>query len=99
MKETNVGHSRENTSLTAGVEKRALVWLARRAPSWVNSDHLTLLGLAAMFLGGFSYWAAQWNPYLLFGVYADSCGLKTAFLGNSGRKAATIFSLRYSSSR
>ena len=33
------------------------------------------------------------------GVYADSCGLKTAFLGNGGRKAATIFSLRYSSSR
>ena len=32
-------------------------------------------------------------------VYADSCGLKTAFLGNGGRNAATIFSLRYSSSR
>ena len=32
-------------------------------------------------------------------VYADSCVLKTAFLGNGGRKAATIFSLRYSSSR
>ena len=35
----------------------------------------------------------------LFWVYADSCGLKTAFLGNGGRNAATIFSLRYSSSR
>ena len=35
----------------------------------------------------------------VFWVYADSCGLKTAFLGNGGRKAATIFSLRYSSSR
>ena len=34
----------------------------------------------------------------LFWVYADSCGLKTAFLGNGGRNAATIFSLRYSSS-
>ena len=34
-----------------------------------------------------------------FRVYADSCVLKTAFLGNGGRKAATIFSLRYSSSR
>ena len=68
MKETGVGHSRENTSLTAGVEKRALVWLAQHAPASVNSDHLTLLGLAAMFLAGFSYWAAQWNPYLLYGV-------------------------------
>ena len=35
----------------------------------------------------------------LLWVYADSCGLKTAFLGNGGRNAATIFSLRYSSSR
>ena len=35
----------------------------------------------------------------VFWVYADSCGLKTAFLCNGGRKAATIFSLRYSSSR
>ena len=32
-------------------------------------------------------------------VYADSCGLKMAFLGNGGRNAATIFSLRYPSSR
>ena len=35
----------------------------------------------------------------IFWVYADSCGLKTAFLGNGGRNAATILSLRYSSSR
>ena len=32
-------------------------------------------------------------------VYAESCGLILAFLGNGGRNAATIFSLRYSSSR
>ena len=32
-------------------------------------------------------------------VYADSCGLILAFLGNGGRNAATILSLRYSSSR
>ena len=36
---------------------------------------------------------------LTFWVYADSCGLKTAFLGNGGRNAATILSLRYSLSR
>ena len=32
-------------------------------------------------------------------VYADSCGLILAFLGSGGRNAATILSLRYSSSR
>jgi len=32
-------------------------------------------------------------------VYAEACGLILAFLGSCGRNAATIFSLRYSSSR
>ena len=36
---------------------------------------------------------------LFIGVYAESCGLILAFLGSGGRNAATIFSLRYSSSR
>lgn len=42
-------------SFTSVVERRALAWLAARLPAWVNSDHLTLLGLAAMFLAGASY--------------------------------------------
>ena len=61
-------HTRENSSLTASVEKRVLVWLARRMPSRVNSDHLTFLGLVAMFIAGLSFWAAQWSPYTLFAV-------------------------------
>jgi len=61
-------HTRDNSSLTASVEKRALVWLARHTPRTVNSDHLTLLGLAAMFLAGVSFWAGRWTPYALFGV-------------------------------
>lgn len=61
-------HTRDNSSLTASVEKRILVWMARRMPSRVNLDHLTLLGLVAMFLAGLSFWAAQWAPYALFAV-------------------------------
>ena len=61
-------HIRDNSSLTASVEKRALVWLARHTPRSVNSDHLTLLGLAAMFLAGASFWAGRFSPYALFGV-------------------------------
>ena len=61
-------HTRDNSSLTASVEKRVLVWLARRMPRWVNSDHLTLLGLVAMLFAGFSFWAGQWSPYALLGV-------------------------------
>ena len=40
---------------TAAVERRVLAWLAARLPQWVNSDHLTLLGFASMFLAGASY--------------------------------------------
>jgi len=65
---TRQHHTRDNSSLTASVEKRILVWLARRMPSRVSSDHLTLLGLAAMFFAGFSFWMGQWTPYALFGV-------------------------------
>ena len=33
---------RINQSLTAAIEKRALLWMAERAPSWASSDQLTL---------------------------------------------------------
>ena len=47
--------------------------------------------------GSWVRWAPERSVF--FWVYAGSCGLKTAFLGNGGRNAATIFSLRYPSSR
>ena len=52
-------HIREHASLLADVEKRALVWMARRMPAWINADHLTMLGLLAMLMAGASYWAAS----------------------------------------
>jgi phosphatidylglycerophosphate synthase len=48
-------------SFTARAERKALVWLAARLPSWVNSDHLTLLGFVAMLMAGASYALARWN--------------------------------------
>ena len=50
------------TSVLAPIEKRTLIWLAHRMPSWVNSDHLTGLALVAMLLAGFSYWLASVTP-------------------------------------
>jgi archaetidylinositol phosphate synthase len=52
-------HKRENEGLLAGLEKRALQFLAQRMPAWVTSDQLTLLGLFAMLMAGVSYWAAS----------------------------------------
>jgi len=48
-------------SFTARAERKALAWLAARLPLWVNSDHLTLLGFAAMFFAGASYALARTN--------------------------------------
>ena len=50
---------REHNSVLAAAEKRALIWMAHQLPQWVNSDHLTFLGLAAMFFAGLSYWFAS----------------------------------------
>jgi phosphatidylglycerophosphate synthase len=61
---------RQQLSMLAAVEKKTLVWLARRMPPWVNSDHLTMLGFAAMFLAGLVYWAARWDRRALIGVIA-----------------------------
>jgi len=57
--------TRVQQSLTAGVERRALVWLGARLPAWVQSDHLTLLGFLAMLLAGASYAFARWDRNFL----------------------------------
>lgn len=57
-------HVRQHDSILAAAEKRALIWMARRLPRWVNSDHLSALGLAAMAGAGLSFWLAAANPLL-----------------------------------
>ena len=64
-------HVREHGSVLAGVEKTALVWMAQHLPQWVNSDHLTVLGFAAMLLAGIAYaLASRYRLALLFVVLA-----------------------------
>ena len=57
-------HVREHNSILAAAEKRALIWMARRLPRWINSDHLSALGLTAMAGAGVSFWLAATNPVL-----------------------------------
>src|SRR6266851_8418793 len=57
--------TREQTSILAPIERAALRGLARRMPRWVNSDHLSLLGLVAMFMAGVCYAASGQNPLML----------------------------------
>jgi archaetidylinositol phosphate synthase len=52
---------RDQSSVLAPLEKRALVWFAQHMPRWVNSDHLTILGFLGMSLAGVCYWAVSWD--------------------------------------
>jgi archaetidylinositol phosphate synthase len=54
--------TRVQRSLVAGVEKRALLWIAERTPDWLNSDHLTFLGFVAQCMAGVCYVLARWYP-------------------------------------
>jgi phosphatidylglycerophosphate synthase len=56
---------RINQALTASVEKRVLQWMARRAPQWLSSDQLTVLGLSAQIGAGAGYALARYNRYAL----------------------------------
>jgi archaetidylinositol phosphate synthase len=56
---------REQTSLLASLERAVLRGLARRMPAWVNSDHLSVLGLVGMIGAGACYAASKFNPLML----------------------------------
>src|SRR5690242_2719005 len=60
--------NRVQQSILAQAEKRALIWLAERTPAWINSDHLTVLGLAAQIMAGVSYALSAQNKNWLLAV-------------------------------
>jgi archaetidylinositol phosphate synthase len=68
---------REHNSVLAASEKRLLIRMAGRLPAWVNSDHLTFTGAAAMLGIGVCFWAgggALWLviPLLALNWFGDS---------------------------
>jgi phosphatidylglycerophosphate synthase len=68
---------REHNSVLAASEKRLLIRMAGRLPAWVNSDHLTFTGAAAMLGIGACFWAgggALWLviPLLALNWFGDS---------------------------
>ena len=71
---------RVNQALTARMEKRALQWMAERAPRWVSSDQLTLLGLSAQIGAGICYALSRFDRRIL--LLAIVC-LALNWLGDS----------------
>jgi archaetidylinositol phosphate synthase len=59
---------RMNEALTARVEKRALHWMAERAPMWVSSDQLTVLGLSAQIGAGVCFALSRYDGRFLLAV-------------------------------
>ncbi|MCU1264641.1 MAG: hypothetical protein JWM21_959 [Acidobacteria bacterium] len=56
---------REQTSILAPLERVVLRGLVQRLPGWVNSDHLSVLGLVAMLLAGVFYAMSRQNSLML----------------------------------
>jgi archaetidylinositol phosphate synthase len=59
---------RVNEALTARMEKRALQWMAERAPRWVTSDQLTVLGLSAQIGAGICFALSRYERRFLLAV-------------------------------
>jgi archaetidylinositol phosphate synthase len=57
---------RVNQALTASVERHALQWMAERAPRWISSDKLTVLGLSAQIGAGICYALSRYDRRLLW---------------------------------
>lgn len=55
-------------SVLAAPEKRLLIWMAERMPSWIHPDHLTVFGFAAQLMTGVSYAIARSNQLGLMGA-------------------------------
>ena len=66
-----MSHVREHKSFLAAAEKRTLIYIAKRLPRAVNSDHLSAVGLTAMLGAGLSFAAYRMSPaWAALGVVA-----------------------------
>jgi phosphatidylglycerophosphate synthase len=55
-------------SVLAHQEKRLLIWMAERTPSWIHPDHLTILSFLAQLMTGVSYALARSSQIGLAGA-------------------------------
>jgi phosphatidylglycerophosphate synthase len=60
---THAVHTRINLGMTARLEKALLVWIAHRLPRFINSDHLSAIGLASMGVAGAAFAGFRFTPW------------------------------------
>jgi phosphatidylglycerophosphate synthase len=73
-------HVRDHRSLFAASEKKLLIWMARRLPAAVHSDHLSALGLASMVAVGVGFASMRLSPC---GALIVVLGLVANWFGDS----------------
>lgn len=71
---------RIQTSILNGLEKKVLVWLAKRQPKWVTSDFLTYVGLLGAILCALGFILSSFSPLYL---WISSLGLVINWYGDS----------------
>jgi len=74
------GEIRVLKSLFAGIEKKALVWMASRLPGWLNPDHLTTIGFIGSLMAGAGYFLTNWGKGFL---WLSSLGFVINWFGDS----------------
>lgn len=55
-----------NTGITAHVEEKVKEWVCPRIPSWINSDHLTILGLFGVVVCAAGFILGSYNRWYIF---------------------------------
>ena len=99
MSEEQKQAARIQTSILNPLEKKALVWLAERMPSWVSSDLLTFVGFIGSLVMATGYALSNLNLHwlwlsclgLLFNWFGDSLDGSLARVRNTQRKTYGFF--------
>ena len=72
--------TRIQTSIINGLERKTLVWLAKKQPQWVTSDMLTCIGIVGAFIVGLGYVLSR---YSINWLWLSSAGLVINWYGDS----------------
>jgi len=80
---SSASHVRVHRSVLAAVEKRALIWIAKRLPDRISSDHLSVLGLGSMILAGISLASVRSEPWALWAAWSTVGCLMANWFGDS----------------
>lgn len=76
----NQKSDRIQASISSEIEKKVLIWIARRLPARMKPDHLTAIGLIGAFLAGAGYAMSNWGKGYL---WLSSFGFIVNWFGDS----------------